>query len=846
MRLYAFLIGFCLRFHAAQACSSQTFDFVNHFNPEELDLSTPPDTVIASFLVENVNAVFLVPAPVYIGARLVGSQLTFFTTANFSQYEEHEVQLVIILQVTYTCATGQKNGIYRQNIKEANNHAPRFLEEAYRALVPLPLPKYFDVSPYLANGAGVMARDIDLVNNTVQFSLSNNDYFTIESHPVTGDVKQFKAILRLREQVLKLANTVELIVTATDRGVPPKASQAIVTIEPDLSIVYDDPPEFKDIFINGTLEKDAVIQLELIPGTETKDVQYTLEGSDSSILKSLQPNMSMAVSTINELYTSQPTIGDSDTSIVYPYIIVAAFFGTLAIGMGAAAIYFRAKSRQHHQPGGMFFTSETASVNSAATIVGKEHNDPSSTPPLESPEVQNMNDVTVSAYRTHTRQLFVRLRHYFKNMLCPDLHPPANVRGMTRLDRQAFNKTIKVPHLIVPKNVNLNNVCRVIKKYLLKMERYKPVVSEEYKITLHPLAVQRWEDLAEVQLEEMGFEEKALVWQDIELGYVNWKYDEIFKAVLPADKEALSSFSKIGHIVHLNLKDHLLPYRELIGAVIIDKIADCRTVVNKSVSIDNTYRNFQMELLCGDPDYQVSVKENGCAFKFDFSKVYWNPRLSTEHEKLVKMLTRNDILYDLYAGVGPFTVPAARKGCTVLSNDLNPDSYQALVENCAINKVTKNVKCFNKDAVDFIKQEVKQNLLEKCADETFKGVIHISMNLPALAVEHLQYFPGLLNGENMTTLRIKPLVHVYCFAKGADDKKQIAQQLVERWLGTDVEDKLKEIAFVRNVAPNKDMMRVSFYLTEDLLLGLSVAANKRHLDADDMAAEKLKRPCNLL
>uniref|UniRef100_A0AAG5D5Z1 Cadherin domain-containing protein n=1 Tax=Anopheles atroparvus TaxID=41427 RepID=A0AAG5D5Z1_ANOAO len=762
MRLYAFLIGFCLRFHAAQACSSQTFDFVNHFNPEELDLSTPPDTVIASFLVENVNAVFLVPAPVYIGARLVGSQLTFFTTANFSQYEEHEVQLVIILQVTYTCATGQKNGIYRQNIKEANNHAPRFLEEAYRALVPLPLPKYFDVSPYLANGAGVMARDIDLVNNTVQFSLSNNDYFTIESHPVTGDVKQFKAILRLREQVLKLANTVELIVTATDRGVPPKASQAIVTIEPDLSIVYDDPPEFKDIFINGTLEKDAVIQLELIPGTETQDVQYTLEGSDSryfslsvwannsgldlklvnldelppakfflnvlavakrtelqktsaiillaippesrpetaettvekvlvvfhleemaehrnvypmtigncvfsidsqtpgeyfyvdeasgtlsskpfdredsevfggldfpqfwivlklncpilqhpqsdtlnvdltrlgpmrdiaystklthlniivqdindnspefvypannallafpsarlaqkllpeqlikveasdrdeginaiiryrlamndhfgieattgvifplknalakessitlevyatdrdgaedgntstlkikvlrgtedqfvvvavqnidpvsfekllkencenvllaairnvytvvedrntlssrvateryatqavvyamqdetllsstevaGILKSLQPNMSMAVSTINELYTSQPTIGDSDTTIVYPYI-VAAFFGTLAIGMGAAAIYFRAKSRQHHQPGGMFFTSETASVNSAATIVGKEHNDPSSTPPLESPEVQNMNDVTVS------------------------------------------------------------------------------------------------------------------------------------------------------------------------------------------------------------------------------------------------------------------------------------------------------------------------------------------------------------------------------------------------------------------------------------------------------------------
>ncbi|KFB42210.1 AGAP006124-PA-like protein [Anopheles sinensis] len=454
---------------------------------------------------------------------------------------------------------------------------------------------------------------------------------------------------------------------------------------------------------------------------------------------------------------------------------------------------------------------------------------------------------TAALFLTHRTPhlLIVRLRHYFKNMLCTDLHPPAAVRGMTRLSREAFNKTIKTPHLIVPKDVNLNNVCRVIKKFLLKMERYKPVVSEEYKITLHPLAVQRWEDLAEVELDKLGIDSKALVWQEIQLGYENWKYDEIFKAVLPEDKEALSSFSKIGHIVHLNLKDHLLAYRELIGAVLLDKIPGCRTVVNKSVTIDNTYRNFQMELLCGEPDYQVDVKENGCAFKFDFSKVYWNPRLSTEHEKVVKMLNKNDILFDLYAGVGPFTVPAARKGCTVFSNDLNPDSYQALVENCTLNKVSKNVKCYNKDAIDFIQQEMKHALLETCANESFKGHIHITMNLPAMAVEHLPYFPALLKGEKIVNLQQKPLVHVYCFAKGVDDKKLIAQKLVEQWLGTDVDDKLKEIAFVRNVAPNKDMMRVSFYLTEDLLYGHSDAGRKRHLDTEDKPAEESKRPCQI-
>ncbi|XP_050076212.1 tRNA (guanine(37)-N1)-methyltransferase [Anopheles maculipalpis] len=441
-----------------------------------------------------------------------------------------------------------------------------------------------------------------------------------------------------------------------------------------------------------------------------------------------------------------------------------------------------------------------------------------------------------------THRLAVRLRHYFRNMLCPDLNPPATVRGMKQLDRAAFSKTIKVPHLLVPRDKNLNDVCRSIKKYLLKMERYKPVITEEYKITLHPLAVQKWEDLADVNLDKLGIGSETLVWQEIQLSYENWKYDEIFKAVLPADKEALSSFSKIGHIIHLNLKDHLLPYKQLIGEVICDKIADCRTVVNKSISIDNTYRNFQMELLCGEPNYQVSVKENGCMFQFDFSKVYWNPRLSTEHEKIVKMLNKHDVLYDLYAGVGPFTVPAARKGCKVLANDLNPDSYQALVANCTLNKVAKNVTCHNKDAVDFIKQEVKDALLAKCAENEFEGEIHITMNLPAMAVEHLVHFPGLLKGADIV-LHKKPLVHVYCFAKGVEDKKQIAQELVEQWLGMEVGNKMKEIAFVRNVAPNKDMMRVSFYLTEDLLLGRTTS-KKRQLDEAKNLSEEAKRPSN--
>ena len=52
---------------------------------------------------------------------------------------------------------------------------------------------------------------------------------------------------------------------------------------------------------------------------------------------------------------------------------------------------------------------------------------------------------------------------------------------------------------------------------------------------------------------------------------------------MPEGCEVPTSFESVGHIAHLNLKDELLPYKHIIGQVILDKNSSIRTVVNKVI-----------------------------------------------------------------------------------------------------------------------------------------------------------------------------------------------------------------------------------------------------------------------
>lgn len=326
---------------------------------------------------------------------------------------------------------------------------------------------------------------------------------------------------------------------------------------------------------------------------------------------------------------------------------------------------------------------------------------------------------------------------------------------------------------------------------------------------------------------------------NIDLDYDYWQADDILSAVLPehlvADSPA--GFTMVGHIAHMNLREEYLPFKEIIGQVILDKNSSIRTVVNKLDTIDSVYRNFQMEVLAGEPDLVATQHESGCKFRFDFSKVYWNSRLHTEHERLVSLFKEGDAICDVMAGVGPFAIPAAKKRAIVFANDLNPASYEALLDNIQLNKVSDFVVPTNTDgraciqsslhqlaikaergAITFVssqpprkKAKVDSRSVEKKSLPIPSTFQHYVMNLPATAIEFLDAFRGLYQSRADTDPL--PMIHVHCFTKY--EEQEARTDLTTR-IGAALGDSITESAIsfhhVRRVAPNKDMYCCSFEL----------------------------------
>lgn len=163
-------------------------------------------------------------------------------------------------------------------------------------------------------------------------------------------------------------------------------------------------------------------------------------------------------------------------------------------------------------------------------------------------------------------------------------------------------------------------------------------------------------------------------------------------------------------------------------------------------------------------------------------------------------------------------------GCSVYANDINPESVKWMTINLKGNqskKSSKDYHVFNLDGREFLQSivfpRIEVHQKEVLDDEEkqwclSENKIVILMNLPELAWTFLDVFPAWLakHAEDRDRWRIP--IHIYCytFSKADDRDADIRQRL--KGILPELSDEQITSRFVRQVAPNKDMMCVRISL----------------------------------
>ena len=185
----------------------------------------------------------------------------------------------------------------------------------------------------------------------------------------------------------------------------------------------------------------------------------------------------------------------------------------------------------------------------------------------------------------------------------------------------------------------------------------------------------------------------------------------ILKEILPPEdiSKLYSAFDIIGSIIIIKIPDSLNSKKQIIADTILMNIKSAKSVFAQTSAVQGDYRIRRLEHLAGDNSVITEYKEHGCRFKVDVTKTYFSPRLSTERMRISKMITDNEIITNMFAGVGTYSILIAKnnKSCKVYSIDSNPVANELALINAKLNKVHGQIIPICGDAREVIIRQLK-------------------------------------------------------------------------------------------------------------------------------------------
>jgi tRNA (guanine37-N1)-methyltransferase len=212
------------------------------------------------------------------------------------------------------------------------------------------------------------------------------------------------------------------------------------------------------------------------------------------------------------------------------------------------------------------------------------------------------------------------------------------------------------------------------------------------------------------------------------------------------------SYVLVGRVAIVSLDERIIGREMEIARRLLETVPGIEAVYAKKATVGE-YRVQELIHIGGRKVEKTLHVENGLRIPVPIGRVYFNPRLATEHVRIAKAVEDGDRVLDMFAGVGGFTLNIATRGKAeiVVANDINTYATTALVEAITLNKklLKTPVVVLNEDAKN----------LPTILKPVFTRII---MNLPHGALEFLPLALELCEKKGCT-------IHVYTVARSVDE-----------------------------------------------------------------------------
>lgn len=173
------------------------------------------------------------------------------------------------------------------------------------------------------------------------------------------------------------------------------------------------------------------------------------------------------------------------------------------------------------------------------------------------------------------------------------------------------------------------------------------------------------------------------------------EYDlaKILQREIPSDLDTYipRKYKIIGDIILIKIPQELEEYKKRIGEILLSIHPRSKSVWEDKGK-KGMLRKPEVNLIAGEGSETVH-REGGCYFKLDVTKVMFSPGNLGERMRAGQIVKDNEVVVDMFAGIGYFSMPAAVHSSPkrIYSIEANLASYTYLLENIKLNKISSVV-----------------------------------------------------------------------------------------------------------------------------------------------------------